>query len=99
MLKMQFVIVMGQQAQLWQDLPANESLDLNRHNYEVDERAYRATLDELTERLDLKGLLSVQVRRLSLGERTKMELAKLMMVEATDSFWDFNNMPMEIYDR
>jgi ABC-2 type transport system ATP-binding protein len=72
--KMQFAIVMGQKAQLWWDLPANESLYLNKCIYEVDDKAYQYTLAELTELLDVKDLLSVQVRRLSLGERMKMEL-------------------------
>jgi ABC-2 type transport system ATP-binding protein len=72
--KMQFAIVMGQKAQLWWDLPANESLYLNKCIYEVEDKAYQQTLAELTDLLDVKDLLSVQVRRLSLGERMKMEL-------------------------
>jgi len=72
--KMQFAIVMGQKNQLWWDLPANESLYLNKCIYEIDNRQYQATLAELTELLDVKDLLDVQVRRLSLGERMKMEL-------------------------
>ncbi len=72
--KMQFAIVMGQKAQLWWDLPANESLYLNKCIYEIDDQVYQATLAELTELLDVKDLLNVQVRRLSLGERMKMEL-------------------------
>ncbi|GBF75720.1 multidrug ABC transporter ATP-binding protein [Paenibacillus sp. 598K] len=72
--KMQFSIVMGQKSQLWWDLPASESLYLNKCIYELDEKPYRQVLDELTEMLDVKELLNVQVRRLSLGERMKMEL-------------------------
>ena len=72
--KMQFAIVMGQKAQLWWDLPANESLYLNKCIYEIDDKVYQHSLAELTELLDVKDLLNVQVRRLSLGERMKMEL-------------------------
>ncbi|MCL6444500.1 MAG: ABC transporter ATP-binding protein [Alicyclobacillus sp.] len=72
--KMQFSIVMGQKSQLWWDLPVNESLYLNKSIYEVDDQEYQRTLDELTELLDVRALLTVQVRRLSLGERMKMEL-------------------------
>src|SRR5512136_1496350 len=77
--KMQFAIVMGQKAQLWWDLPANESLFLNKCIYEIDDRAYQATLAELTELLDVRDLLNVQVRRLSLGERMKMELVAALI--------------------
>ncbi|WP_342476824.1 ATP-binding cassette domain-containing protein [Paenibacillus sp. FSL H7-0350] len=72
--KMQFSIVMGQKSQLWWDLPANESLYLNKCIYEVEDESYNLILDELTEMLDVKDLLNIQVRRLSLGERMKMEL-------------------------
>jgi ABC-2 type transport system ATP-binding protein len=72
--KMQFAIVMGQKNQLWWDLPANESLYLNKCIYEIDDQVYKSSLGELTELLDVKELLNVQVRRLSLGERMKMEL-------------------------
>nr|WP_246428012.1 ATP-binding cassette domain-containing protein [Paenibacillus phyllosphaerae] len=72
--KMQFSIVMGQKSQLWWDLPANESLYLNKCIYELEDKAYTTALAELTELLDVKDLLNIQVRRLSLGERMKMEL-------------------------
>ena len=72
--KRQISIVMGQKSQLWWDLPANESIQLNKHIYELDEKEFRKTQEELTELLDVKDLLGVQVRRLSLGERMKMEL-------------------------
>lgn len=72
--KMRFSIVMGQKNQLWWDLPANESLYLNKCMYEIPDPEYYAFLDELAEMLDVKHLLKVQVRRLSLGERMKMEL-------------------------
>jgi len=67
-------IVMGQKNQLWWDLPANESLYLNKCIYEIDDRLYYETLEELTSILDVKEQLKVQLRRLSLGERMKMEL-------------------------
>jgi ABC-2 type transport system ATP-binding protein len=94
--KMQFAIVMGQKAQLWWDLPANESLNLNKHIYEVDEKDYRATLAELTELLDLKDLLDVQVRRLSLGERMKMELVAALLHRPRLIFLDEPTIGLDI---
>lgn len=72
--KMNFSIVMGQKSQLWWDLPANESLHLNKSIYELDDKDFEYTVEELAELLDVRELLKVQVRRLSLGERMKMEL-------------------------
>jgi len=72
--KMGFSIVMGQKSQLNWDLPAVESFNLNRCIYEVDDISYKKTVGELTELLGVVPLLKTQVRRLSLGERMKMEL-------------------------
>jgi ABC-2 type transport system ATP-binding protein len=86
--KMQFSIVMGQKNQLWWDLPANESLYLNKCIYEIDDHEYKRTLGELTELLDVKDLLNVQVRRLSLGERMKMELIAALLHQPKLVFLD-----------
>ena len=72
--KMKYSMLLGQKSQLWPDLPASETFRLNQYIYEVDERKCKMLLDELTEYLDVKHLLNVQVRRLSLGERMKLEL-------------------------
>jgi len=47
---------------------------LNKCIYDIDDDLYRRNLAELSELLDVQDLLDVQVRRLSLGERMKMEL-------------------------
>ena len=74
-----FAIVMGQKTQLWPDLPALDTFELNRRIYELDPGDYRRTLDELTDLLGVRDLLRVQVRRLSLGERMKMELIAALL--------------------
>lgn len=70
----QISIVMGQKAQLWWDLPAIEAFDLLRALYQIPEATYRKRLEELTTLLDVTKLLNTQIRRLSLGERMKMEV-------------------------
>jgi ABC-2 type transport system ATP-binding protein len=67
-------LVMGQKAQLWWDLPAIDAFELLKAIYAVPEKLYRERLDALAELLDVKKLLNTQIRRLSLGERMKMEL-------------------------
>lgn len=94
--KMQFAIVMGQKNQLWWDLPANESLYLNKCIYEIDDRAYQTTLAELTDLLDVKHLLNVQVRRLSLGERMKMELIAALLHKPKLVFLDEPTIGLDI---
>lgn len=94
--KMQFAIVMGQKNQLWWDLPANESLYLNKCIYEIDDKTYQATLAELTELLDVQDLLNVQVRRLSLGERMKMELIGALLHKPRLIFLDEPTIGLDI---
>ncbi|MNB93620.1 putative ABC transporter ATP-binding protein YbhF [compost metagenome] len=86
--KLNFSIVMGQKSQLWWDLPASESLLLNKKIYELDDAQYRSTLNELSELLQVKPLLNVQVRRLSLGERMKIELIAALIHKPRIMFLD-----------
>lgn len=67
-------LVMGQKAQLWWDLPAVDAFDLLRAIYEIPAADYKKRLDTLTELLAVGRHLNTQIRRLSLGERMKMEL-------------------------
>lgn len=67
-------VVMGQKNQLWWDIPASESFLLNKRIYQIDNDNYNQILNEMVELLDVKDKLHTQVRRLSLGERMKMEI-------------------------
>jgi ABC-2 type transport system ATP-binding protein len=67
-------LVMGQKAQLWWDLPAIDAFELIRAVYEISTPDYRERLSYLSELLDVTKHLQTQIRRLSLGERMKMEL-------------------------
>lgn len=95
--KRQISIVLGQKNQLWWDLPANESLFLNKCIYNIDDAQYTKTLDELTELLDIKQLLEVQVRNLSLGERMKMELAAALLHKPKVLFLDEPTIGLDIF--
>ena len=72
--KRQFSLVLGQKNSLWWDLPARESLELNRAIYEINESIFRRVVDELVDLLEVRDKLNIMVRELSLGERMKMEL-------------------------
>lgn len=70
----QIALVMGQKNQLWWDLPPMESFILNKEIYEIPDKQFKETLGELTSLLDIKDVVNVQVRKLSLGQRMKCEL-------------------------
>src|ERR1700716_3622901 len=70
----QFALLLGQKNQLWWDLPARESLELNAKIYGIPSVSLERTVAEMSELLAVRDKLNVSVRELSLGERTKMEL-------------------------
>ncbi len=72
-------LVMGQRTQLWWELPAYETFRLNKDIYGLSEQEFRASLDELVDMLDLGAHLSVPVKKLSLGERMRAELAAALL--------------------
>lgn len=92
----QFSLVMGQKNQLWWDLPAIESFILNKEIYEVPKEQYQKTLDELVELLDVKDILKVQVRKLSLGQRMKMELIAALIHSPKILFLDEPTIGLDV---
>jgi len=78
-LAMRIGVVFGQRTQLWWDLSAAEGFDLLRHIYRVDEAVHRRRLDDLRERLDLGDFVRSPVRKLSLGQKMRCELAAALL--------------------
>ena len=72
-------VVFGQRTQLWWDLPVVESFELLRDIYRVSTSEYESARDELIDLLDLKMLLDVPVRQLSLGQRMRCDLAAALL--------------------
>jgi ABC-2 type transport system ATP-binding protein len=81
-------LVMGQKAQLWWDLPAADGFLLLKEIYQIEEARYRENLSYLAETLDVTRHLNVQLRRLSLGERMKMELIAALLHDPRVVFLD-----------
>jgi ABC-2 type transport system ATP-binding protein len=94
--KRQFALILGQKNQLWWDLPASESLELNRVIYGLDAAAAQKTIDELTELLDVRDKLDVMVRELSLGERMKMELIAALLHRPRVLFLDEPTIGLDV---
>lgn len=70
-----FSFVMGQRHQLWWELPAMDTFRLNAAIYDLDDATYSKRLGELDQLLDLDPLWHTPVKKMSLGQRMKMELA------------------------
>jgi ABC-2 type transport system ATP-binding protein len=70
----QISLLLGQKSQLWWDLPAADSFSLLAKIYDLPPEQARRDYEELAERLYCTDQLHTQLRRLSLGERMKMEI-------------------------
>ncbi|OGV90425.1 ABC transporter [Microgenomates group bacterium RIFCSPLOWO2_01_FULL_46_13] len=92
----QFSLVMGQKNQLWWDLPPMETFILNKEIYEVPDLQYRKTLDTLVELLDVKDILKIQVRKLSLGQRMKCELIAALLHNPKVLFLDEPTIGLDV---
>ena len=92
----QFSLIMGQKNQLWWDLPALDSFILNREIYEIDKKQFKKTLDDLTKMLDLKDILKIQVRKLSLGQRMKCELVAALLHSPKVLFLDEPTIGLDV---
>lgn len=92
----QFALLLGQKNQLWWDLPARESLDLNAKIYGIDRAVFERTMGELTEMLGVKDKLNVMVRELSLGERMKMELIASLLHQPKVLFLDEPTIGLDV---
>jgi len=92
----QISLVMGQKNQLWWDLPAMETFILNKEIYEIPKPQYEETLNELVELLEVKDVLKVQVRKLSLGQRMKCELIAALLHSPKVLFLDEPTIGLDV---
>ncbi|MGE6754163.1 ABC transporter ATP-binding protein [Rossellomorea sp. NPDC071047] len=72
-------VVFGQRSQLWWDIAVQESFQLLKKVYKVPDQQYKAHMDHVIETLDIASLLDKPVRKLSLGQRMRCELAAALV--------------------
>jgi len=95
-MKKQFALLMGQKNALWWDLPAQESLELNRAIYGIDRDRFKKVVGGLAELLEVEDKMNVMVRELSLGERMKMELISALIHEPRVLFLDEPTIGLDV---
>src|SRR5436190_2759827 len=72
-------VVFGQRTQLWWDIAVIESFKLLKEIYEIPDADYRRRMDKFSEILNVKEYLHTPVRKLSLGERMRCDLAASLL--------------------
>jgi len=71
--------VFGQRTQLWWDIAVVESFKLLRRIYDVSQRDFDARMERFDEILGIRDYLHTPVRKLSLGERMRCDLAAALL--------------------
>src|SRR5467141_5126320 len=92
----QFALLLGQKNQLWWDLPARDSFELNSRIYGLSRENMERTVTEMGELLGVRDKLNVSVRELSLGERTKMELIASLLHQPKVLFLDEPTIGLDV---
>ncbi|WP_243291644.1 ATP-binding cassette domain-containing protein [Bacillus sp. FJAT-47783] len=72
-------VVFGQRSQLWWDIAVQESFRLLKKVYQVSDQDYNEHMDHVIQTLDIEPLLDKPVRKLSLGQRMRCELAAALI--------------------
>lgn len=72
-------VVFGQRTQLWWDIAVVESFRLLKQIYDVSDSDYKARMARFDEILEINRFLHQPVRKLSLGERMRCDLAAALL--------------------
>ena len=88
--------VFGQKSQLWYHLPPADSFDLLARIYELDRAACRERLAFLIELFEIDDYLQTPVRKLSLGERMRCEIAASLLHRPRILFLDEPTIGLDV---
>ncbi len=96
MLAQNIGIVFGQRTQLWWDLPVIDSFDILKHMYKIEDRHYQRFLKHYDDILDISQFLQTPVRKLSLGQRMRADLAAAMIHNPPVLFLDEPTIGLDV---
>ncbi len=88
--------VFGQKPQLWYHLPAIDTYNLLARIYELDQSEYKIHLAFLIEAFEIGDLLNTPVRKLSLGQRMRCEIAASLIHKPKIIFLDEPTIGLDV---
>lgn len=96
---MQIALVMGNKSGMSWDLSARQSFGLFKSIYQISDKDFEKRLDELLELLDAKEFLDTPIRKLSLGQRLKMELVGAILHRPKLLFLDEPTIGLDVVSK
>ncbi len=91
--------VFGQRSQLWYHLPPEDTFELLSRIYNLDRKQYKQQRDLLIERFALGSFLKTPVRKLSLGQRMRAEIAASLLHKPRLLFLDEPTIGVDVVAR
>jgi ABC-2 type transport system ATP-binding protein len=91
--------VFGQRSQLWYHLPTADTFELLSRIYSLDRAEFLRTRDTLIDRFDLAAFLQTPVRKLSLGQRMRAEVAASLLHRPKILFLDEPTIGLDVIAR
>ena len=88
--------VFGQRSQLWYHLPAIDSFEVLGRIFELPSNKVSERIRELSELLELSSFLDAPVRKLSLGQRMRCEVAAALLHEPSILFLDEPTIGLDV---
>jgi ABC-2 type transport system ATP-binding protein len=89
-------VVFGQRTQLWWDLPVRDSMEILQAMYKIDDRSFRDAMERYNALLDLHEFLEIPVRKLSLGQRMRADLAAALLHDPPVLFLDEPTIGLDV---
>jgi ABC-2 type transport system ATP-binding protein len=89
-------IVFGQRTQLWWDLPLRDSFDILKEMYKVPDAKYQRFLKLYDDMLQIGKFMDTPVRKLSLGQRMRGDLAAAMIHDPDILFLDEPTIGLDV---
>ncbi len=89
-------VVFGQRTQLWWDLPVRESFDLLRVIFRVSQSNFNSQMKKLDKVLGLNSLMDMPVRKLSLGQRMRCDIAASLVHNPPVLFLDEPTIGLDV---
>lgn len=97
--KKSIAVVMGNRSQIFPDLTPRDYLKLLKVIYEVNDTVFEDTCSKVSRMLNIEDKLDVQTRKLSLGERMKMEFLAGVVIQPKILFLDEPTIGLDVLSK
>lgn len=90
-------VVFGQRTQLWWDIAVIEAFRLLQKIYEIPKNTFEERLSKFSEVLEISDFLRIPVRKLSLGQKMRCDLAASLLHNPHLVFLDEPTIGLDVY--